>query len=276
MHSFFFNLWFLIPNRGSNFRTLPHFNPSPLRLFYAWRRILASLHGNRIVLAFAGRARTVPEESIQFAVPKGEIFTMMPAWNFSTKVAKALLGASFVFLLVPFCKAQDQSQSQNSTTSSAQEVQDEGTSTDLFIMLGSDFDRPGLVPRANDNIGIGHTFGFLKKDPFGDELTVAYTYEDAGSGFWHSDFGSHTESVGVMKNFGLPKTKWVSGYTWVQVGVTTFTGIPQVQSHFYDGESLGAIVHFNEHNSSWIQETFNKIVSSPWYTTTSIGYTRSW
>ena len=46
-----------------------------------------------------------------------------------------------------------------------------GTSTDLFVMIGSDFDRPGLVPRSNYNIGIGHTFGFLKKDPFGDELT---------------------------------------------------------------------------------------------------------
>jgi hypothetical protein len=38
-----------------------------------------------------------------------------------------------------------------------------GTSTDLFVMIGSDFDRPGLVPRSNYNIGIGHTFGFLKK-----------------------------------------------------------------------------------------------------------------
>ena len=72
-------------------------------------------------------------------------------------------------------------------------TEESGTSTDLFIMLGSDFVRPGLLPKANDNIGIGHTFGFLKKDPIGDELTFAYTYEDAGSGFWHSDFGSHTE-----------------------------------------------------------------------------------
>jgi len=173
--------------------------------------------------------------------------------------------------LAQVCSAEDQSQ--NSNTSN---VQEEGTSTDLFIMLGSDFVRPGLLPKANDNIGIGHTFGFLKKDPIGDELTFAYTYEDAGSGFWHSDFGSHTESVGVMKNFGLPKTKIVSGYTWVQIGMSTFTGDTHIQNHFYDGESLGAVVHFNLHNSMWIQETFNKIVSAPWYTTTSIGYTRSW
>jgi len=43
-----------------------------------------------------------------------------------------------------------------------------GTVNDLFVMAGSDFDRPGLLPRANYSIGIGHMFGFLKKDPFGD------------------------------------------------------------------------------------------------------------
>jgi hypothetical protein len=81
-----------------------------------------------------------------------------------------------------------------------------GTSTDLFIMFGSDFDRPGLVPRANYNIGIGHTFGFLKKDWFGDELTFAYTYENSGThGFLHTGFGEHTESAGVMKNFPAPR-----------------------------------------------------------------------
>jgi hypothetical protein len=53
------------------------------------------------------------------------------------------------------------------------QTQDSGTSTDLFIMLGSDFVRPGLAAKANYNIGIGHTFGLLKKDPFGDELTFA-------------------------------------------------------------------------------------------------------
>jgi hypothetical protein len=34
----------------------------------------------------------------------------------------------------------------------------------------------------------------------------------------------------------------------------------------YNGESLGAIVHFNDRNSIWIQETFNKIITVPWYT----------
>ena len=98
-----------------------------------------------------------------------------------------------------------------------------------------------LVPRANLNIGIGHTFGFLKRDPIGDELTFAYTYENAGShGFFHTDFGSHTEALGVMKNFGLPKTKAVTGYTWVQAGLSSFTGYAHVENRFYDGEALGA------------------------------------
>src|SRR5580704_14694456 len=162
------------------------------------------------------------------------------------------------------------------TTPASPESSDSGTSNDLFIMFGSDLVRPGLLPKANYNIGLGHTFAFLKKDPFGDELTFAYTYEDAGSGFWHSNLGSDTESFGLMKNFGLPKTKRVTGYTWVQLGITSFTGLPQVQNNFYDGESLGGIIHFNDHNSIWIQETFNKILTVPWYTTTSIGYTRSW
>jgi len=154
---------------------------------------------------------------------------------------------------------------------------DSGTSTDLFVMFGSDFDRPGLLPRANYNIGIGHTFGFLKKDPFGDELTVAYTYENAGThGFLHTDNGEHTESIGLMKNFPLPATKVVTGYTWIQTGITSFTGNPRAENRLDSGVSLGAIIHFNDHNSIWIQESYSKVVTVPWYTTSSIGYTWSW
>jgi|SRR5579871_4619751 len=152
-----------------------------------------------------------------------------------------------------------------------------GTSTDLFIMFGSDFVRPGLAPKANYNIGLGHTFGFLKKDPLGDEITFGYTYENGGShGFLHTSYGAHTEALGIMKNFALPKTKRLSGYTWIQAGITSMTGNPLVLNRFYDGESLGLIIHFNDHSSIWIQETFNKIVTTPWYTTASVGYTRSW
>jgi len=160
---------------------------------------------------------------------------------------------------------------------STQANADSGTSTDLFLMPGSDFDRPGLVTRANLNAGIGHTFGFLKKDPLGDELTLSYTYENAGPhGFFHTDFGSHTEALGVMKNFNVPKTTVVSGYTWIQAGITSLTGFPHTLNRFYDGEALGAVVHFNHHSSTWIQETYNKIPTIPWYTTTGIGYTWSW
>jgi hypothetical protein len=152
-----------------------------------------------------------------------------------------------------------------------------GTSTDLFVMFGSDFDRPGLVPRANYNIGIGHTFDFLKKDPFGDELTFAYTYENSGThGFLHTAFGEHTESIGVMKNFPLPATKRVTGYTWLQMGLTSYTGHALVQNRLDSSVSLGAIVHFNDHNSIWIQESYSKVITVPWYTTSSIGYTWSW
>ena len=152
-----------------------------------------------------------------------------------------------------------------------------GTSTDLFVMGGSDFDRPGLVPRANYNIGIGHTFGFLKKDPFGDELTFGYTYENSGThGFFYTGFGEHTESAGVMKNFALPRTAVVSGYTWVQSGITSYTGNAKVLNRLDSGVSLGAIVHCSRSNSIWIQESYSKVVTVPWYTTTSIGYTYSW
>ena len=138
---------------------------------------------------------------------------MKVASGFSTAIVKVFLGAALAFAIAPAGVALGQS-----NPAPAGEMAETGTSTDLYIMMGSDFVRPGLLPKANYNIGIGHTFGFLKKDPIGDELTFAYTYEDGGGGFWHSQFGSHTESFGVMKNFGLPKTKRVTGYTWVQAG----------------------------------------------------------
>ena len=169
------------------------------------------------------------------------------------------------------CSAQSQ------TTTAGPEADASSTSTDLFVMIGSDFDRPGLLLRANYNIGIGHTFGFLKKDPIGDELTFGYTYENAGThGFLHTAFGEHTESAGLMKNFSLPKTKTLTGYSWIQSGITSYTGNAHVQNRLDIGLSLGAIVHFSNNNSIWIQESYNKVVTVPWYTTSSIGYTYSW
>ena len=163
------------------------------------------------------------------------------------------------------------------TPAAMEAAQEMSTSTDLFVMAGSDIDRPGLLPRANYNIGIGHTFAFLKKDPIGDELTVGYTYENAGThGFLHTRNGEHTESLGVMKNFSLPKTKVWTGYTWIQSGITSYTGNAHVQNRLDSGVSLGAIAHCSYHNSIWIQESYSKVVTVPWYTTASIGFTYSW
>ena len=182
-----------------------------------------------------------------------------------------------ILFIVAFAVGSRASCAQSQTTTTGPEADASSTSTDLFVMIGSDFDRPGLLPRANYNIGIGHTFGFLKKDLIGDELTFGYTYENAGThGFLHTDFGEHTESAGVMKNFSLPKTKTLTGYTWIQSGITSYTGNAHVQNRLASGVSLGAIVHFNNNNSIWIQEGYNKVVTAPWYTTTSIGYTYSW
>jgi hypothetical protein len=83
--------------------------------------------------------------------------------RFSTKFAKVICVLSLALVLMPVCHAQNQSQQ-----TTAGDAGESGTSTDLFVMLGSDFVRPGLAAKANYNIGIGHTFGFLKKDPIGD------------------------------------------------------------------------------------------------------------
>jgi hypothetical protein len=188
-----------------------------------------------------------------------------------------LCGCLFAVLSSVTYSIQAQSTSSTSQTPASPVPESTGTSNDLFVMFGSDFDRPGLLPRANYNIGMGHTLGFLNKCPVGDELTFSYTYENSGShGFLHTRFGEHTETAGVMKNFSLPKTKTVTGYTWVQGGVTTYTGNAQVQNRFVSGVSVGAVVHFTRNSAIWIQESYNKVVTVPWYTTSSIGYTYSW
>ena len=140
-------------------------------------------------------------------------------------------GRVFIALMVLGTGARAEAPDTTTPGGGAAASEPSGTSTDLFVMFGSDIDRPGLLPRANYNIGIGHTFGFLKKDWFGDEVTFAYTYENAGSyGFLHTNFGEHTESAGLMKNFPLPATKVVTGYTWIQTGITSYTGNPRVEN----------------------------------------------
>jgi hypothetical protein len=69
--------------------------------------------------------------------------------------------------------AQGQTPTESAKSSSPNSTSEQApsASTDLFVTAGSAFDRSGLVPRANYNIGIGHTFALFKKDPIGDELT---------------------------------------------------------------------------------------------------------
>lgn len=152
------------------------------------------------------------------------------------------------------------------------------TTTDIFVMPGSDFVRPGLLPRANLNIGIGYSIDRMKRSPVGNEITFAYTYENGGShGFWHTQNGSHTEALGIMKNFSIPKTKSFGGYTWGQAGLTSMTGGPKgVQNRLYSGAALGIAYHYTDHQGIWIQETYNKVATVPWYTSTGIGYVVSW
>jgi hypothetical protein len=206
----------------------------------------------------------------------GSVFTcksvLLPSTNQAIKPSR-LAASRVVVLLLGVVAGAVHAQ----TSTPAAPVEAPSTSTDLFVMGGSDFDRPGLVPRANYNIGIGHTFAFLKKDPFGDELTFGYTYENAGThGFWHTRFGEHTESLGIMKNLSIPKTTAWTWYTWIQSGITSYTGNAHVQNRMDSGVSIGAIAHCSFHCSIWLQESYSKVVTVPWYTTTSAGYTYSW
>lgn len=166
----------------------------------------------------------------------------------------------------------------SSLLASAQQQQP--TNTDIFIMGGTDFVRPGLAPRANLNIGAGHDESFLKNFPLGDELTVSYTYENGGNhGFFHTNFGSHTLAIGIMNNFAIVKPKKlknISLYTWPLIGATVLTGNSfGSETKLYGGLAFGLSAHLNRKNAIWIQETLNKIVSIPWYTSTSIGWTFS-
>ena len=69
-----------------------------------------------------------------------------------SEIIKFMVTVSFASLLI--CTSAQGQQEQ---------TQDSGTSTDVCVMPGSDFVRPGLAPKANYNIGVGHTVGFPKK-----------------------------------------------------------------------------------------------------------------
>jgi hypothetical protein len=127
-------------------------------------------------------------------------------------------------------------------------------------------------------VGLGHSFDALGKFFLGNEVTVAYTYENGGpNGFWHSSPGTSTstESAGLMKNFSLGKLKKVTFYAWPQIGITSILSPGDVTNRLYSSMTGGGIIHLTKHTSIWVQESYNKIVDVPWYTSTSIGYTVS-
>ena len=163
----------------------------------------------------------------------------------------------------------------------------QSTTTDVFVMAGADFIRPGLAAKANYNVGIGHQFSFYRKDEdslcgiiailLGDELTASYTYENGGSGFFHSRYGSHTESIGVMNNLPVPKVKSskIGMYLWPQIGITSMTGGTKTLNRLSGSYSVGLTVKITKNGSIWLQESFNKVATVPWYTSTTIGYAHS-
>ena len=52
-----------------------------------------------------------------------------------------------------------------------------GTSTDLFVMGGSDFDRPGLLPRArSDSVWIQESYNKVVTVPWYTTTSAGYTY----------------------------------------------------------------------------------------------------
>ena len=157
----------------------------------------------------------------------------------------------------------------------SKEVEEAEPATDLTVFIGSDFVRPGLLPRANLNVAIGHSFHFLKHDPLGSKLTFDYTYENTGThGFFHTSFGEHTEQLGLLRDFKLRHSERFSAYTIVQAGISSLTG-DKVQNRFSTSPGAGFIIHFSRSQSMWLQELYNKVVTVPWYTVSSVGYTYS-
>ncbi len=148
----------------------------------------------------------------------------------------------------------------------AASVSAQSPTTDIYVMPGSDFKRPGLLPRSNLNIGVGYT---IKNN----EYTASYTYENAGShGFWNGNRGSHTEAIGLMRSISIGKTPW-GMYGWQQGGLTSITNGPTgVQNRAYFGSSAGVMYHVTPRHGFWFQETYNKVSTIPWYTSTNIGY----
>ena len=147
--------------------------------------------------------------------------------------------------------------------------------TDVTVFVGSDFVRPGLLPRANLSVAVGHSFKFLRRNPLGSKLTFGYTYENTGThGFFHTSFGEHTEQLGLLRDIKLGHQERFSAYTIVQAGLSSLTG-DRVQNRFSTSPGVGFVTHLSRSQSLWLQELYNKVVTVPWYTVSSVGYTYS-
>ena len=148
--------------------------------------------------------------------------------------------------------------------------------TDFTVMFGSDFVRPGSLPRANLSVGMGHVFECLRRDPLGDGITFGYAYENTGAhGFFHSAFGEHSELLGLMRDFPIGRARKVDAYNWLQGGLSSLTGDVHVHNRFSGSESVGLKIHLTRSSAIWVDESYNKVATLPWYTITSVGYTYS-
>jgi hypothetical protein len=84
------------------------------------------------------------------------------------QIEKGKIGAAFICtpLSLQIAAGLFAQTAQNISPESPREA---GTSNDLSVMFGSDLVRPSLLPKANYNVGLDHTFKFLKENPIGDE-----------------------------------------------------------------------------------------------------------
>lgn len=149
-------------------------------------------------------------------------------------------------------------------------------SNDLFVLMGSDVSQAWQA-KANYAVGYGRTLTALGGNPvgqLGQELTFSYSYEDAGSGFFHSAYGAHTGQVGLMRNFRATKT--VGTYSTVALGLTALTGGPHLVTEPGYSYGVGISWHLTKNSSIWFQGVSNKLLNVPVYVTFSVGIVGSW
>ncbi len=140
---------------------------------------------------------------------------------------------------------------------------------------GADFMVPEGSPRANFSIGAGLLVSKLERVPIGNELTLAYGYNDIGThGFWYSGKTAHTETVGIRKNYALYGPLGL--YTWEQIGLSTLSGSGKLQNRFFNSSTVGLAYHVNSRFALTLQGTATKNVTVPWFAAASVGYVISW